>query len=250
MAYVETYMERNLKLLDKPLRLGLLLPSSNTAMEEELAQMIPGNDVTVHASRVRLSDVTPEALVEMENNSEEAALELADAGVDIIEYTCSSKIGYEHEKEFAARLEKLTKVRAVPYTEGVVEGLKVLGARRIAVATPYIREVDELETEFYEAAGFDIVNIQGLGIVDNVTSGLVSPDSWRTFVKEVDRPDADAIFISCTQSRTIEAVEDLERELDKPVLAANVAALWIMLKKTGYDKPIKGYGRLLELLGR
>ena len=71
MAYVETYMERNLKLLEKPLRLGLLLPSSNTAMEEELAQMIPGNDVTVHASRVRLSDVTPEALVEMENNSEE-----------------------------------------------------------------------------------------------------------------------------------------------------------------------------------
>ena len=147
MAYVETYMERNLKLLEKPLRLGLLLPSSNTAMEEELAQMIPGNDVTVHASRVRLSDVTPEALVEMENNSEEAALELADAGVDIIEYTCSSKIGYEHEKEFAARLEKLTNVRAVPYTEGVVEGLRALGAQRIAVATPYIREVDELETD-------------------------------------------------------------------------------------------------------
>jgi len=249
MAYVETYVERDLKLLQKPLRLGLLLPSSNTAMEEELARMLPGNDVTIHASRVRLTDVTPEALIEMENTSGEAALQLADAGVDIIEYTCSAKLGYEHDREFAASLERLTNVPAVPYTEGVVEGLRSLGARRIAIASPYIAEVDELETEFYEGAGFDVVNIQGFGIIDNVKSGLVSPESWYSFVKEVDRPDADAIFISCTQSRTLEALDGLEQELGKPVVAANVAALWIMLKRTGYQKRISGYGTLLETLG-
>jgi maleate isomerase len=249
MAQVHTAVERDdLKLMEKPRRLGLILPSSNTAMEEELPRILPAEEVVVHSSRARLTDVTPEALVEMETTSEISAVQLADAGVDIIEYTCSAKLGYDHDLAFAAELQKLTGVRSVPYTQGVVEGLQSLGAKRIAVATPYIQAVDVLETEFYEGAGFEIVNIEGLGIIDNVKSGLVSPAFWYDFVKEVDRPEADAVFISCTQVRAIEVVDRLEKELGKPVVAANVAALWIMLKETGYSKPIRGYGKLLELL--
>jgi maleate isomerase len=246
---VETVVDRDLEFLTKPTRLGLILPSSNTAMEEELPRMVPADEVVVHSSRARLTDVTPEALVAMEQTSEASAIELADAGVDIIQYTCSAKLGYQHDLDFAAELEELTKVPAVPYTQGVVEGLQALGAKRIAIATPYIEAVDVLETDFYEGAGFDIVNIEGLGIIDNVKSGLVSPEYWARFSRQVDRPEADAIFISCTQVRAIEMVDRLEQELGKPVVPANVAALWILLKKTGYSKPISGYGKLLETLG-
>lgn len=249
MAEVQAAVERDdVKFMERPRRLGLILPSSNTAMEEELPRIVPAEEIVIHSARARLTDVTPEALVEMETTSEMSAIQLADAGVDIIQYTCSAKLGYDHDVQFAADLEHLTGVRTVPYTQGVVEGLRLLGAKRIAVATPYIEAVDILETAFYEGAGFDIVNIQGLGIIDNVKSGLVSPEFWYEFVKEVDRPEADAIFISCTQVRAIEVIERLEDELDKPVVAANVAALWIMLKETGYSKPISGYGRLLEML--
>ena len=248
MAQVQATEKPDLELIAKPKRLGLILPSSNTAMEDELPRMLPGDDVIVHSSRARFTDVTPEALLEMEATSELSALQLADAGVDVIQYTCSAKQGYDHDKEFAAELEQLTGVRSVPYTQGVVEGLQALGAKRIAVATPYIDAVDELEVAFYEGAGFEIVNIEGLGIVDNVKSGLVSPEYWRNFVKQVDRPEADAVFISCTQVRAIEAVEEMEKELGKPVVAANAASLWIMLKEVGYKQPITGYGKLLTLL--
>ncbi len=238
---------KELKKMKKPLRLGIIQPSVNVSNEPELYWMVP-HDVTIHNARTRVTQITPEGLKETERGAERCVVELADADVDIIQYTCSAKIDYEHDKAFAAGLQKITGIRTVPYTQGIVEGFQALGVRKLAMATPYTKEVDELEKKFYEGAGFEIVNIEGLGIVDNVESGLVSPETWYDFVKHVDRPEAEGLWISCTAVRCIEVLDKLERELKKPVIAANTGALWHMLKVCGYKKPIKGYGKILEML--
>ena len=63
----------------------------------------------------------------------------------------------------------------------------------------------------------------------------------------LDRAGADAIFISCTGLRAVDAVEPLEAETGMPVVTSNQAMAWHALRLAGYDAPVEGFGRLLRL---
>ena len=232
----------------KDLRLGLIVPSSNTTMEAEYGRVLPDN-ITLHTSRMRLRDVTVETLVEMEKSVEEEALKLADANVDIIGYGCTSGslvIGLHHDKEIVSKIERVTNLPAVATAGAVVDALRSLKIHKVVVATPYIDEINNLEEKFLDGNGFEVVEIKGLNIVENTKIGVTKEDIVIDLVQSLNHQSADGVFVSCTNLPTMKVIEKLERALHKPFISSNTATLWSILKRIGHDVKIQGIGKLLS----
>ena len=233
-----------------PSRIGLILPSSNSTMEPELYQMLP-KDCTLHSARMRLREVTVKALSAMEKEAAEAARELSDAQVSAVTYGCTSGSlfrGVGHDRRIESKLGKIAKAPCVATSGAVVDSLRAMRVRKVAVATPYSKEVNDLEEKFLTASNFEVVDIRGLGLVDNIEIGKQKPDVAYNLAKELRYHDADAIFISCTNFRTIEVIERLEGETGKPVVSSNTATLWGIIEKLELKKTIEGFGRVFATL--
>lgn len=228
------------------MRFGLIVPSSNVVMEAEFWRIAWGW-ATIHTARMRLKDITLQALEEMEKHRLEAANCLADANVDIIGYGCTSGSlfkGKGHPGEIEENIEKETGVPAVATSSAVIKALDALGIKKICVATPYIDEINGLERRFLEQNGKEVLRIKGLGIIRNREVGGMEPSAAYELAREVFVPEAQGIFISCTNFRTLEVTGRLEEELKVPVLSSNTATFWAMMKKAGVKKRLEGYGKI------
>ena len=132
--------------------------------------------------------------------------------------------------------------RASTTSGALIEALALLGVRRLAIATPYIEAVTSRLVGFLGDHGVDTVASEGLGLIGNI---------WRTtyaqvvdIVRAVDRPEAQALFISCTNLPTYDVIEPLEQALGKPVITANQVTMWDALRKI--DRAAVGGGALLS----
>jgi len=229
-------------------RLGLIVPSSNTTMGSEFYEMLP-KSFSVHTGRLGLREVTVKELAGMEEKIEEEAQKLADAHVDVIGYGCTSGSlfrGLGHDKMIEERIEKASGTPAVATAGAVIRALKALNIKKVAVATPYTDEINSLEDKFLSANGFQVVDLKGLRITDNIKIGKLGGQVAYNLVMDLRYDEAGGIFISCTNFSTIESIKKLERVLGKPVISSNTATLWAMLKRCGVSAKIQGFGRLLE----
>ena len=227
-------------------RIGLMVPSSNTTMEAEFNRMSPG-DVSVHAARMRLEEVTQEKLVQMAEDAERAATLLATAGVDVVVYGCTTGSlvgGVEWEERLVRKIEEDTGIRTLSTGRAVVDAIEALGGGTLAVATPYTDDLNRLERAFLESSGLRVSSMEGLGLVNNLEIGRTD----RTTVEELVRTVSDSediVFISCTNLPTISLIQKLEEELQRPIVTSNQASLWAALRGSGITG-IEGYGELFR----
>ncbi len=121
------------------------------------------------------------------------------------------------------------------------------GARKLAVLTPSVDEVTALIADHLQDAGKEIVAFSSFQIEDNEEMAALTSDAIYRAALLADRPDADALFISCTAIRAVDVVERIEERLGKPVITANQAMFWHALRAAGYSEPVMGYGTLLRL---
>lgn len=230
-------------------KLGIIVPSSNTTMEREFS-WLGRNRFTVHTTRIKLSKVTLVELEAMERDVVEAASLLADADVDVIAYGCTSGSlfrGIGHDFELVDRIKKKTDVPAVATAGCVVNAFRHLNINAVAVATPYIDEVNKVEQKFLSYNGFEVVKIRGLGIQDNLEIGRTKEQKTVKLASEVNEDEADAVFISCTNLPTFDIIKRLEQTLGKPVVSSNTATLWSMLKTITQDYTWLDLGELFKL---
>ncbi|MFW5938613.1 MAG: maleate cis-trans isomerase [Halanaeroarchaeum sp.] len=229
--------------------MGLIVPSSNTTNEPEFVRALP-DGVSLHASRMRLADVDADSLSAMADDATNCASLLATADVDVVAYGCTTGSlvhGPGYDEDIEARLEAEAGVPAVATAASIKRAFEDLGVESVAVTTPYIEDLNRREAEFLEAAGYDVVAIDGLGLSSNLEIGAQDPETAAEAARNVDDPDADAVFISCTNYRTFEIIPELERELDKPVVTSNQATLWDALDRLdGSVRPTIDLGRLFE----
>ncbi|MCE4598833.1 MAG: aspartate/glutamate racemase family protein [Desulfurococcales archaeon] len=231
-------------------RIGLIVPSSNTTMEPEMWKMAP-EGVSIHVGRVPLRMVSVEELSEMEKYSVGEAVKLSTADVDLIVYGCTTGSligGPGYDLRLSKLMSKATNRPVVTTATAVVEALRALGATRIAVATPYIEEVNRKEEEFLRYHGFTIVDFKSLGILDNLEIGRVDPGRVYRLVKSLDYNSAEAVFISCTNLRTIEVINALEEDLGIPVISSNTATMWYTLKNLKIKSPGIRVGSIFDKL--
>ncbi|WP_254546153.1 maleate cis-trans isomerase family protein [Halomarina pelagica] len=219
------------------LRLGVVVPSSNTTVEPEFAAWTPPR-ASIHAARMPLVEVTVEALDAMAADAVAAAERLAHADVDAVAYACTTGSlihGHGFDADLERRLREATGAPAVATALSVRRALDALDATTVAVATPYTDALNEREREYLEDAGFDVRHLDGLGIERNADIGRLTPDDAREQAASVlaAASDADALFVSCTNYPTLAAVERLAR--DVPTVTSNLATLWDLCRVAGLD---------------
>ncbi|MFP4082166.1 MAG: maleate cis-trans isomerase [Candidatus Aminicenantes bacterium] len=228
------------------MRLGLIIPSSNTTMEYEFWKISSGW-AAVHAARMRLQKITLRDLEEMEEQMLDAAVRVADAHVDIMGYGCTSGSlfkGKGHAQEIEKKIQEKTGVPAVAAARAVVEALDKLHINRVSVATPYTDEINELERRFLQQNKIDVLKIKGLDMVKNHEVGSIDPEETYELAKSVYVPEANGLFISCTNFRTVEVINQLEKELGTAVVSSSTATFWAMMRKAGINRRLEKYGRL------
>ena len=229
-------------------RIGLLVPSVNTVVEPEFNRMIP-EGINVYAARMRNTRSDVDDSKAMLQHVERAADELGSAHAGVIAFACTASSfveGVEGEIELRDRIERAGEAKAVTTSGAVAEALRTRGLRRVAVATPYPDELNVLEKQFLEDEGIEVLTIAGMDIVDAFSIGKVTPQETYEFARRVWQKDADGMFISCTNLRTIDVLARLEAELDVPVISSNLATCWGCLRALGHRDPIDGYGSLLS----
>ncbi len=232
-------------------RLGLVTPSLGWTPEHEWPRMLP-RGVSYLVSRMPLSATTPEALLKMGEHALEAAQLLASAKVDLICYGCTVETilqGMEYDRTLTESIHKVTGIRAKTMAGAVVEALRKLNVRKLAIVTPYIHEINEREKAFMEKIGFEVVYEKGLGISNTLEIAKLSPAAVYQLGTEAlaKAPDADALFISCGNLRSVEILSALEQATGKPVISSNQALLWSALRAAGVDEPVVGFGSLFGL---
>jgi maleate cis-trans isomerase len=225
-------------------KLGFIVPSWNTVMEYECQRLAP-EGVSVHFTRIKHTDDEEETLLHMIEEIPHLADLLGHASLDALCFGCTggSFVRPGMDREIIDIIEERTGTPATTTSTALVEAMRAMGVARVAIASPYPRWLNERLVSFLEGKGIETVAEKGL---DTECPAFLSPERSMALAREVDTPDADGIFISCTNFRALEGVEVLEAELGKPVLTSNSTALWHTLLKSGFDEPVSGGGRLLQ----
>lgn len=234
-------------------RIGLITLATDTSVLPEYQRLMP-EGVAVYPAPIVLprGEVTAAALAEMLEGDqlERAAALLTWAEVDIIVFACTTGSlvhGIGWDRELIGRIARASGKPATTTTTAVLDALRATGASALSIATPYIDELNAIERRFLEESGFGVAAIEGLGCATDFEIGRLEPADALALAQRVDRPEADAIFISCTNFHCLPAVARIERLLGKPVVTSNQAGAWAALRRLGIDGAVQGYGRLLTL---
>ena len=234
----------------KKRRVGLILPSVNIHMEPEfnrLRDVLP--DIDYFATRVMLTDTTEETLVEMESGLDSAARLIATVTPEAVIYACTSGSfikGAEWDEQIMEKIMRICHCPAVTASRAMVNALKAMGIKRLTLVTPYTDDINQQEKRFIEKMGVEVVAMEGLQIVGAETLRTQTEEQMMELAARADVSRSQAVFISCTNVEGMYIAERLEKKLGKPVLSSNSVCLWNLLKLLHHNRPLNGFGVLLE----
>jgi maleate isomerase len=236
-------------------KIGIVIPSSNTTLERDFHLATPdGLDVSYHSSRMWTVDSTVEELERMNQDAETAAALVATAEVDVIAYGCTSGSfmgGPGADQRLAHAMgEAAGGIPVVTTSTASVQAMKHLGLSRLSVVTPYTDSINDRLPPFLEGNGLTALDVVGRQISRNLEIGIEAPDAIFEFAMSNWAPEADGMFLSCTNWRSMEAVARLEAALGKPAVTANQATIWAAFRAAGITAPVRRFGRLMESLGQ
>lgn len=245
----------------KTYRIGQIVPSSNVTMETEIPALLRARETVAlerfsfHSARMRMKKVTEEELKKMDADSDRCALELSDAKVDVMGYACLvaiMSIGKGYHRVSGSRLAGVAAENGGPApvvtsAGALIEGIRALGAKNIALVAPYMMPLTELVVEYIRNEGIVVSDYIALEIQDNLDVAAHNPMNLPVIVKRLKTDDVDAVVLSaCVQMPSLPAVPMAEAVTGKPVLTAAIATTWQMLKVLDLDTRIPGGGTLLS----
>ena len=235
------------------LSLGVLTPSSNTALEpltNAIVQAVPG--ASVHFSRFKVTEIAlaSGALAQFDDDKILAAAELlADARVDVIGWSGTSAgwLGFDADVRLCERIQAHTGIRATTAVLALNELLRLGHVRRLALVTPYTSDVQERIVEQYRQLGVEVVAERHLGIRENHAFASVKADDLLRAIEEVAAAKPDAVTTFCTNLRAARLAQDVEARFGIPLLDTVSTTVWGMLRAAGTSPAVvKGWGGLFQ----
>ena len=211
-------------------RIGMIIPSVNSMTEPQFNRYAPPG-LSVHVARARVAGPWKRPLAAMAEEIATSARLLADVVPDLIVFHCtdtSMTQGPQGERRILDIVRDATGIEAVATSRMVIEALQALGLRKLVLLSPY--KSNQAVMDYLHASGFTVVANIALGL-ESLEFAEVSPAQWLDLARMHDRLDADGTFLSCTNTRQIEAIAEIERALGKPVVNSNQAVLWGCLRR-------------------
>lgn len=222
-----------------PHRVGLIVPSSNRMVEEQMVRHYP-EGVVLHVNRLRMTGSQKVPLADLSPRITEATAALVDARCDVVTFHCtanSTDEGTEGETLILDAMRKAGAERPSTTATAIRRALDALKATSMVLVTPYSQAVTDHEAEFFRAIGIDVLTAIGhnLGHSDKYCSA--PPSYWLESALAARHPEADLYFLSCANINAIGVVDELEKELGRPVITSNQAVLWDQIAGRGLGLP-------------
>jgi maleate isomerase len=233
-------------------RIGLIVLATDYTIEHEwrlIFQALPG--VALYQSRIYNDDkITPETLRAMEPRIAEAArLILPGAELASIAFGCTSaSMAIGEDRVFERIAETRPSVAATTPVTAARAAFAALKARRIAVLTPYRADVNRIVAAYFQDRGLEVPVFGSFNEESDGKVSRISPASVKAGIREVLRHgEADAVFVSCTSVRLVEAAAAIESEIGLPVTSSNHAMAWHALRLAGVQDKMPQWGRVFAL---
>lgn len=237
--------------MTKPVRLGMLTPSSNTALEPITSAMLSGlPEVTAHFSRFEVTEIalSARALAQFDtSNILRAAELLAHAKVDVIGWngTSSGWLGFETDVRLCDQITAATGISATTSMLALNEILAKAKVTKLGYVTPYRDDVQQRIIANYETLGIACGGERHLGLQDNYSFAEVTPAELETMIRDVARARPEAIAIVCTNLRAAPQVSRLEQAVGIPIYDTIATVVWKALTLAGVDPArVQGWGSL------
>jgi maleate isomerase len=234
--------------------IGLIVLATDHTIEHEWRNMLRLDGVAFYESRLYNSpQITPETLASMEKDiAPSVALIRPGEKIDVVAFGCTSgAMVIGEEKVFARVREARPGVACTTPITAALAGLKALGAKRIALLTPYVRNISEWMGKYIEERGVGIARAGSYEHENDNEVARIDAASVRRAVLELGRDDSvDAVFVSCTSLRVADQVVALEAEIGKPVTSSNHAMAWHALRLGGVKDSLPALGKLFEVQPR
>ncbi len=237
-------------------KIGVLVPFTNCNLEPDMMAMCPPG-CTMHFARMGGYDVD-----EIPGSEQMAGLGASDISETLrllsgvrpaaVLYGCTSATlthGIGFDSELAARIKAGAGALSLTAAGSLVEGITALGATRVGFASPYLGEINDQAVTFLADGGITVIKRADIGrALGNYGQGELTPEEVFDLAIQADHPDAQAIVLSCTDMRSVEAIERIEDRLGKPVVASNQAMIFALMRRLGFSKHPAVPGALFDLL--
>ncbi len=232
-------------------KIGVIVPPTNTVNEAEWNRMAP-EGISIHATRMPLHADTSssDGKKSLYTDVEKATKDLAQAQLDAIAYGCTAGSMVLPITELSSFMTEISGRPCVTTAASIVSALKALSITKVALATPYHQALNDHEIEFLSNTGVEVIHAQGLGIGGGGAQEYIqiaqTPESEvLKHILSADRPEAEAIVVSCTDFPVLNLIPDIEDCLCKPIVTSNQATFWAVIRAAGIDDSLSGMGELL-----
>jgi arylmalonate decarboxylase len=225
---------------------GVLIPSTNTTVEIEYSRLLPPT-LQAHVGRLLTSGNGPFAPSKDEDIDYQARL-LGTAKVEVVSLaqTSASLFAENYDSNVTQRMTKAAGVPAITSAQAIGQAVRALGMRRIALVSPYSQPVIERTRQYYETKyGLQVVALEGFAATDSYMIGKLGPENARDAFARIDRPEIEVFVVPGGNFPTMSFVPAWEKELSRPVITTNQAALWAMMGIMKVSEKLPGLGRLL-----
>lgn len=217
--------------------LGLIVLQVDETIEQDFRRLFVAPDVALYINRIPSgAALTPDTIAQMGHDLPAAAALLPQgAAFDAVAYGCTSGttlIGVDRVRDL---------VQGAVHTRHVAQPLSAtlaafaaLEVATIGLVSPYIDTVSGPMRQTFEAAGYAVPAMVSFGEEVEANVARIDPDSIHAAALEVgSNPEVEAVFLSCTNLRTLDIIADLEQRLGKPVVSSNQALAWHMARLSG-----------------
>ena len=237
-------------------KIGVLVPFTNVNLEPDMQLLCP-EGCTVHFERLGGYDVDKIPGAEQmsglgSSNLDDTLRLISGVRPKAILYGCTSATlthGVEFDRSLADSIAKTCGSISITAAGALVNALTTLGATQIGFSSPYIGEVNRLAIEFLASENIKTVSqFEIEAELDNYGQGELKPEEVFELAIKADQPDVEAIVLSCTDMRSVEAIADIEQATGKPVVTSNQAMIFELCQKLKLPKPNYAAGRLFDKL--
>ena len=230
-------------------KVGLLTLSTDLTIEKDFNSICHKLPVDIFVNRIHNENpLTKENLSKMYGQIESITEKiLPGEKINTVAYGCTSgtiAIGEDRVKE-KIQLAKPGCYVTTPITSAI-KAFKKMNAKKIAVFTPYQESVNKTIYEYLNKKNIDITSFSTFNLDLDVDIARVDPKYLFETLSKLDINDADALFISCTALPALEILDDVEKQIKKPVFSSNQTLIWDTIRSVGYQSSIEGYGKLLK----
>lgn len=231
-------------------RIGLVVLATDFTIEHEFRQIFDEQETGLFTARILNEvNITPQTLSAMEARiTDTVNLILPGETLDVVAYGCTSaSMVLGEEKVFARINQSRPEAKCTTPATAAFAAFNAFEAERIALLTPYRSDVNHIVKNYIENAGFQVPVLGSFNEEHDPTVARIDAESILNAIDKLKKTgEFDAVFVSCTNVRLMDAVCDIEKNTGLPVTSSNHAMAWHAMRLAGDNRIMPQWGRLYE----